>query len=98
MPPIRSFFMDPKYIILRIIYNLVKEDSDPTTFPCTYRDIILKRSFDIMALQEQLDQLAIEDLVKVKKLDRPVICITKKGFEQINTLEVTQQEYDQNSL
>ena len=82
--------MDPKYVILGIIYNLVKEDSDPTTFPCTYRDIILKSSFDIMALQEQLDQLAIEELVIVKKLDRPVICITKKGFEQIHELEISQ--------
>jgi len=81
--------MEPKDIVLRIIYSLVKKDADPTTFPCTYRDIILKSSFDIMVLQELLEQLIIEELVIVKKLDRQVFCITEQGLKKARQMETT---------
>ena len=87
MPPDGKTFMDPKDIVLRVIYNLVKDDADPTTFPCSYRDIILKGSFDIMILQECLDQLTSEELVIAKKLDRQVFCITEKGLDKAHQME-----------
>ena len=85
MPP--KICMEPKDVVLRIIYNLVKDDADPTTFPCSYRDIILKNSLGINVLQEYLDQLIIEELVIAKKLDRQVFCITEKGLERVHQME-----------
>lgn len=79
--------MEPKDIVLGIIYNIVKDDADPTTFPCTYRDIILKSSFELMLLQELLEQLISEELVIAKKLDRQVICITEQGLDRMRQFE-----------
>ena len=73
------------------------QDTDPTTFPCTYRDIILKSPHDTSIIQEHLDILTAEEMLLVKKLDRPVFCITKKGIEKMKSLSfnrnVNAEEY-----
>jgi len=78
--------METIYQTLQIIYKIVCKDSDPTTFPCTYRDIILNSSYDTTIIQEHLDILTAEELLLIKKLDRPVFCITLKGLEKIKSL------------
>ena len=78
--------METIYQTLQIIYKIVMQDADPTTFPCTYRDIILNSSQDTSIIQEHLDLLTAEEMLLVKKLDRPVFCITNKGIEKMKNL------------
>ena len=89
--------METIYQTLQIIYKIVIQDTDPTTFPCTYRDIILNSPYDTSIIQEHLDILAAEEMLLVKKLDRPVFCITNKGIEKMKSLtwnkNVNAEEY-----
>ena len=89
--------METFYQTLQIIYKIVMQDADPTTFPCTYRDIILNSPHDTSIIQEHLDILAAEEMLLVKKLDRPVFCITNKGIDKMKSLtwnqNVNAEEY-----
>jgi hypothetical protein len=78
--------MEARYRTLQAIYNIVKDDSDPTTYPCTYRELILKGLPDASAVQEQLEKLAEEEFIILKKLERLVICITARGLEKVKEL------------
>ena len=79
------------YYTLQTIYNIVKSDTDPTTYPCTFRDIILNSSIDTAVIQQHLDSLANEGLLLVKKLDCTVFCITALGIAQLQTFESQKQ-------
>jgi hypothetical protein len=81
--------METKYKILQTIYSIVKEDPDPQTYPCTYREIILKSSRDSSDILGHLDQLHAEGLLIQKKLERTVICITKAGLDKIKELAMS---------
>lgn len=83
--------MESMYRTLQSVYNIVKLDTDPTTFPCTYRDIILNSTNDATDIQQHLDSLVNVGLLLVKKLDCTVFCITTLGIEQIKALEYSQQ-------
>jgi len=80
--------MEAKYKTLQAVYSIVKEDNDPTTYPCSYRELILK-NLNTDILQEHLEALSTEGLVSLKKLERMVICITDKGIEKIRSLILT---------
>ena len=83
--------METIYHTLHNIYNIVKHDTDPTTFPCTYRDIILNSTGDTFTIQQDLETLVSKNLLLVKKLDCTVFCITKQGIEHMNAYESYQQ-------
>ncbi len=83
--------METMYHTLQTIYNIVKHDTDPTTFLCTYRDIILNSISDTATIQQDLDALISENLLLVKKLDCTVFCITTLGIEHLQTNENYQQ-------
>jgi UDP-N-acetylmuramyl tripeptide synthase len=74
--------MEARYRTLQAIYAIVKDDADPTTYPCTYRELILKGLPDTSSIQEHLDQLAEEEFIILKMLERLVICITARGIEK----------------
>jgi len=78
--------MEARYRTLQAIYNIVKDDSDPTTYPCTYRELILKGLPDTSSVQEHLEKLAEEQLIILKKLERLVFCITPRGLEKMKEL------------
>jgi hypothetical protein len=78
--------MAPYYQTLQTIYNIVKNDAHPTTYPCSTREIILWQASGWTAIEEHLQQLEIEQLIIMKKLDRMVICITSAGIETIQLL------------
>ncbi len=81
--------MEAKYKTLHAIYLIVKDDRDPTTYPCSYRELILKNYLDTHILLEHLEALSIEGLVNLKKLERMVICITGKGIDKIKSIAFT---------
>jgi hypothetical protein len=78
--------MDPQYQTLQTIYNIVKSDPQPTTYPCSTRDIILRQVSGWTAIEEHLELLEAESLIVIKKLDRVVVCITPEGIETIKAL------------
>ena len=82
--------MDPQYQTLQAIYNIVKNDAQPTTYLCSTRDIILRQVSGWSSIEKHLELLEMEKLIVIKKLDRVVICITSAGIETIEAL--TQHE------
>ena len=89
MPSLNN--METIYQTLQTIYNIVKKDTDPTTYPCTYRDIILNSTSDSATIQRDLEALVSQNLLVIKKLDSTVFCITKLGIEHMNAFKNIQQ-------
>ena len=80
--------MEAKLRTLQSLYNIVKDDPDPTTYPCSFRELIIKGRSDASILHEHLEQLSAEGFTIVKKLDQLVICITPKGIQIIKELQM----------
>jgi hypothetical protein len=75
--------MAPEYQTLQTIYNIVKNDPQPTTYLCSTREIILRQEAGWSSIEKHLEILEKENLVVIKKLDRVVVCITFAGIEAI---------------
>jgi len=73
--------MHDKYLVLSTIYQIVKDDDNPTSFPCNTRDIILR--YQGPWPSAQLDELEKEGLIEMRRLERVLIYITKKGIEEV---------------
>jgi hypothetical protein len=78
--------MEQKYQTLQTIYELVKDDTQPHTYPCNPREIIVRQLFGWDAIKQHLDLLAIEELITVKQLGSVAICITQAGLDKIKSL------------
>ena len=78
--------MDPQYQTLQTIYNIVKNDAQPTTYLCSTRDIILRQVSGWSSIEKHLELLEREKLIVIKKLDRVVVCITSAGIEAIRAI------------
>ncbi|MBC7830369.1 MAG: hypothetical protein H7122_21710 [Chitinophagaceae bacterium] len=78
--------MDPQYQTLQTIYDIVKNDAQPTTYLCSTRDIILRQIAGWSSIEKHLELLEMEKLIIIKKLDRVVICITSAGIAVIEML------------
>lgn len=78
--------MAPQYQTLQTIYEIVKDDTQPTTYLCSTRDIILRQAAGWYSIEKHLELLELEKLIVIKKLDRVAICITLEGIETIHTL------------
>jgi hypothetical protein len=66
--------------LLSIIAQLVKQDPDPTSFPCNTRDIILHYGEWPDLLLKQLEE---EGLIKIRRLERVFVFITNDGLELV---------------
>lgn len=82
--------MAPHYQTLQTIYLIVREDSQPTTYLCSTRDIILRQVTGWSSIEKHLELLEMEKLIVIKKLDRVVVCITSAGIETIKTINQRQ--------
>ncbi|HKH63287.1 MAG TPA: hypothetical protein VKA49_20740 [Flavitalea sp.] len=76
--------MAPQYQTLQTIYNIVKNDPQPTTYLCSTREIILRQEAGWSSIEKHLEMLEKEKLIVIKKLDRVVVCITSAGIEAIH--------------
>lgn len=78
--------MAPQYHTLQTIYEIVKNDPRPTSYPCNTRDIILRQDAAWSSIENHLQLLEMEKLIVIKRLDRVVVCITSSGIETIHSL------------
>lgn len=84
--------MEPCYKTLQTIYNITKEDPQPTTYKCRPREIILRQFQDWSIIQQHLKQLEEEGLVRTKQEETMVIYITAAGIEKITLSLINSNE------
>jgi Mn-dependent DtxR family transcriptional regulator len=70
--------MDNKYRILQVLYDIVKDHPHPLQYHCNTREILLRLKGNWQS--EYLEELAREDLIKVKKSSTVVLLLTEKGL------------------
>ena len=73
--------MEPKYATLKTIYEIVKDKPSPKTYHCTPRQIILHQMNPWDNIMQNLEELADEGLIVIRKLGAS-LCITEKGIEK----------------
>ena len=73
--------MDDQYKTLETIFDIVKEDSQPETYKCRPREIILREYQSWTVIEAHLKLLEKEGLVTIKQEDTVVVFITTAGVE-----------------
>ena len=74
--------MQDHYQLLQTIYEIVKNDPQPERYACRPRELILRQLQEWSVIQEHLDLLAQEDLLKTEQQDTLIIRITNAGLER----------------
>ena len=73
--------MDHPYSTLQTIYNIVKDDPDPTSYPCKPAQIIVRQFLPWDTILEHIHQLTREGLVELQQQERfTLVKITQKGL------------------
>ena len=75
--------MENKYQTLQTIFELVKNDSHPTSHSVYPNEIIVRQNFPWDESVKHLDELQSENLVEILHLSPAVIFITDKGFQYV---------------
>ena len=75
--------MENKYHTLQTIYELVKNDTHPTSSVIYPNEIIVRQNLPWDESVKHLDELKSENLVDILQLSTAVIFITDKGFQYI---------------
>ncbi|HTF29187.1 MAG TPA: hypothetical protein VK625_10105 [Flavitalea sp.] len=78
--------MEQHYYTLQTIYNIVKEDSQPHTYLCNTREIIVRQLFGWDDIKTHLELLAMEQLITIRQLGSVAISITPAGLEKVKSL------------
>ena len=78
--------MEQHYYTLQTIYNIVKEDSQPHTYLCNTREIIVRQLFGWDDIKTHLELLAMEQLITIRQLGTVAISITPAGLEKVKSL------------
>jgi hypothetical protein len=73
--------MEPRYQVLRIIYKIVKDETNPLQYPVSFREIILRYAAGWESVEQHLLDLQQEELIIIRQFDRPVAMITEKGIQ-----------------
>jgi len=79
------YFMEPQYKTLQTIFNITREDSQPTTYKCRPREIILRQFQDWSEIQQHLHLLETEGLINTRQEETLVIQITHQGIAKITS-------------
>jgi len=77
--------MEPQYKTLQTIFNITREDSQPTTYKCRPREIILRQFQDWSEIQQHLHLLETEGLINTRQEETLVIQITHQGIAKITS-------------
>ena len=72
--------MENKYLTLQTIFDLVKNDANPTMGIIKPAEIITRQNFPWDEIVIHLNELQGEGLVNIKQVSTAVISITDKGF------------------
>ncbi len=82
--------MENEFVTLRTIYDIVKNDSNPVTYLCSAREIILRQLNDWDTIRDHLKILEEHGFVVVKHLDKIAISITPNGIDKLKALYLRQ--------
>ena len=85
--------MENKYHTLQTIYDLVKNDSHPTSRSVHPNEVIVRQDFPWDESVKYLDELKSEDLVEILRLSPAAIFITDKGFQYILSANSKKKSY-----
>lgn len=74
--------MPDHYDLLRILYDIVKNDPQPEHYGCRPRELILRSLLEWSVIREQLQLLEDEAMVTTEQQDTLIIRITHSGIEK----------------
>lgn len=77
--------MQNKYQTLQTIYELVKNDANPTSSVIYPNEIIVRQNFPWDESVKHLAELKSENLINILQHSPAVIFITEQGFQYIHT-------------
>ena len=78
--------MDHPYSTLQTIYTIVKDDPDPTSYPCKPAQIIVRQFLPWDTILDHIHQLTREGLVELQQQERfTLVKITHKGLALCNS-------------
>jgi len=75
--------MQDHYQLLQTIYEIVKEDPQPEFYNCRPRELILRQLQEWPVIQQHLETLEREELVRLQQKDTLIIQITSAGIERV---------------
>ena len=78
--------METRYTTLKTVFDLVKEERSPTTYPCALNQVLVRQNQPWDVLLNHLQRLADEELVQLKQVGTLQISITNKGIEKAEQL------------
>lgn len=84
--------MGEEFTTLQTIYNIVKTDTNPETYLCSAREIILRQLIGWDIIERHLKILAEKEYVIIRQLDKIAISITSSGIEKIKASKHSDQE------
>jgi predicted transcriptional regulator len=82
--------MENKYSTLYTIYELVKNESDPTAVILHTAEIIIRQHLPWNEIGQHLNELREEGLIEIRQLNTAVIYITTKGLRFCTSQPVEQ--------
>jgi len=77
--------MENKYLTLQTIFELVKNDTNPTLSVVRPVEIIARLAFPWDEIGNHLKELQADGLLNIKQLSTAAISITDKGIERANS-------------
>jgi predicted transcriptional regulator len=84
--------MEPKFDTLNIVYELIKEKTDPTQTVLTINELLLHQNRPWDELVLHLEELNKEGYIILHQLSVAVVSITNKGLELARIAEKVQNE------
>ena len=84
--------MEPQYKTLQTIFNITKDDPQPTTYKCRPREIILRQFQDWSIIQKHIELLENEGLLITAQEETLVIKLTTPGIEKIKSENILSSE------
>jgi predicted transcriptional regulator len=75
--------MENRYLTLETIYEIVKDDADPTSSIIYPNEVIVRQNFPWDESVKYIDELCSEHLVEVIPHSPAVIYLTDKGIQYI---------------
>ncbi len=75
--------MENKYLTLQTIYDIVKNNSHPTSSIVYPNEVIVRQNFPWDESVKYIDELCSEHLVEIIQLSPAVIYLTDKGFQYV---------------
>jgi DNA-binding transcriptional ArsR family regulator len=76
-----------RYQLLQTIYDISKVDPKPETYPCRPRELILRLMQDWSVIQQHLNILEEEGLIRTVQQDTLIIYLSPEGIQKLVELK-----------